>query len=74
MQNDIAVLRHSAFNLGGAVAALAPRSSMPSSGAAVRICGWGNTAVSLIFFIKRRPKIMLSIPEPVTQADFNALM
>merc|ERR1712064_149115 len=44
MQNDIAVLRHSAFNLGGAVAALAPRSSMPSSGAAVRICGWGNTA------------------------------
>ena len=46
MQNDIAVLRHNAFSLGGAVAALPPRTSMPSSGAAVRICGWGNTAVS----------------------------
>jgi len=44
MQNDIAVLRHNAFSLGGAVAALPPRTSMPSDGAAVRICGWGNTA------------------------------
>ena len=52
MQNDIAVLRHNAFSLGGAVAALPPRTSMPSDGAAVRICGWGNTAVSPIFFIK----------------------
>ena len=47
MQNDIAVLRHSAFTLGGAVTSLPPRLTMPSSGAAVRICGWGNTAVSL---------------------------
>ena len=74
MQNDIAVLRHNAFSLNSAVAALPPRTSMPSDGAAVRICGWGNTAVSPIFFIKKVPQIMFSILEPVTQADFNASM
>ena len=74
MQNDIAVLRHNAFSLGGAVAALPPRTSMPSDGAAVRICGWGNTAVSPISFIKKVPQIMFSILEPVIPADFNASM